>query len=52
MSLLLFSAALMGAALALTGCIVVAPRPYHQRVWVSGFWAPQNVWVGGHWGYR
>lgn len=49
MSTLLLSAALMGGALSLTGCIVAAPRPYHHRVWVSGYWAPQHVWVGGHW---
>lgn len=49
---LLLCAALMGGALPLSGCIVVQPRHYHQRVWVTGFWAPPHVWVGGHWGYR
>lgn len=51
-SYLLLSAALMGGALSVSGCVVVAPRHYHQRVWVTGYWAPQHVWVGGHWGYR
>ena len=52
MSTLLITAALIGSALSLSGCIVAPPRPYHQRVWIAGYWAPQHVWVGGHWGYR
>jgi hypothetical protein len=52
MSTLLICAALTGGALSLAGCIVVPPRPHHQRVWISGYWAPQHVWVGGHWGHR
>jgi hypothetical protein len=49
----LLGAALLGGAMSLSGCIVVPPpRPYHQRVWIAGYWAPQHVWVAGHWGYR
>ncbi len=48
LSTLLFSVALLGGTLALSGCIVVAPaRPGH--VWVPGYWAPGHVWVHGYW---
>lgn len=43
-------AALFSASLSLTGCVVVAPRPYYAaRVWVPGYWAPSGVWISGHW---
>jgi len=50
LSVLLVSLALLGGALSLSGCVVVAPR--HARVWVPGYWAPHRVWVEGHWRYR
>ena len=53
LSTVLLGAALLGGTMSLSGCIVVPPpRPYHQRVWIAGYWAPQHVWVAGHWGYR
>jgi len=45
---LLLFAALLGGALSLSGCIVVPPRHFHQRIWVTGVWAPQDIWIGGH----
>ena len=49
MSACLIAAALIGGSLAMTGCVVVAPRRYHAGVWVPGYWASGHVWVGGHW---
>jgi hypothetical protein len=50
MSACLIAAALIGGSLAMTGCVVVAPRGgYHAGVWVPGYWASGHVWVGGHW---
>ena len=50
MSTCLIAAALIGGSLAMTGCVVVAPRRgYRAGVWVPGYWAPRHVWVGGHW---
>jgi hypothetical protein len=46
----LIAIALVGGSVALTGCIVEAPRP--ARVWVPGYWGSGHVWVGGHWRYR
>jgi hypothetical protein len=38
------------ATLALTGCVVVAPRPhYAARVWVPAYYAPSGVYISGHW---
>lgn len=42
----LFAATLLGGAVALSGCVVVAPR--HARVWVPGYWAGGHIWVEGH----
>lgn len=50
LSTCLIAAALIGGSCALTGCVVVAPRPVH--VWVPGYWASGHVWVGGYWRYR
>lgn len=50
LSNLLVCTALLGGALALSGCVVV---PAHRaRVWVPGYWGSAHVWVGGHWRYR
>lgn len=46
----LLATALIGGSVAMTGCVVVAPR--HARVWVPGYWARGHVWVGPHWRYR
>ncbi len=48
---LLLAAALLGGALALSGCVIVPPRA-HARVWVPGYWGPPHVWIAGHWRYR
>ena len=50
LSTCLIAAALIGGSAALTGCVVVAPRPVH--VWVPGYWGGGHVWVEGHWRYR
>lgn len=50
LSTCLIAAALIGGSCALTGCIMVAPRPAH--VWVPGYWGGGHVWVAGHWRYR
>ena len=50
LSTCLVAAALLGGSCALTGCVVVAPRPAH--VWVPGHWGGGHVWVEGHWRYR
>jgi hypothetical protein len=42
-------AVMSGVTLSLTGCIVVAPRPYGARVWVPAYYAPSGVYVSGHW---
>ena len=50
LSTCLIAAALIGGSCALTGCVVVAPRPVH--VGVPGYWGGCHVCVGGHWRYR
>ena len=46
----LLAIALITSSVALTGCVMVAPRP--ARVWVPGYWGAGHVWVGGYWRYR
>ena len=58
------AALLLGGSVALGGCVVASPRPYHRahvgapvyvapaRVWVPGYWGPRHVWIRGHWRYR
>ncbi|RCS30907.1 hypothetical protein DEO45_03915 [Rhodanobacter denitrificans] len=48
---ILCSTLLLGAGLALAGCVVVPARG-PVRVWVPGYWANPHVWVEGHWRYR
>ncbi|BFI95769.1 MAG: hypothetical protein RSP_12790 [Rhodanobacter sp.] len=50
LSACLLAVALIGGSVALTGCVVVAPR--HARVWVPGYWGAGHVWVGGYWRAR
>jgi len=43
-------AVMVSAPLALTGCVVVAPRPHYvARVWVPAYYAPSGVYISGHW---
>jgi hypothetical protein len=52
LSTLLVSAALLGGAFSLAGCVVVPAHHARARVWVPGYWAPHHVWVEGRWRYR
>ncbi len=49
---------LLVSGIALSGCMVAGPRPFHHRayvrvapvrVWVPGYWGPSRVWVAGRW---
>ena len=58
---MLLTPLLLAGGIALSGCIVAAPRPFHRRAYVRtvyvvparigfpGYWGPPHVWIAGRW---